>query len=376
MSLAHPASPVTRFTHHDSTTGDALRAVARPDDLVEAAADILARRHQLPREDAVDLLEQAADDTRPLHEVAEDVVRLGLPLISTQVELSTESGPSPLRATGAPGGGPATAGTRTTGTTGTAGGGQATGATRAVSGIRATGATRAAGTTGTTRGPGAIPVAPRDEVPIPAGRPGQPSIRPLEVALIRLLEVLAETATLPQLLESVCALAVDLVDECDCAGLILLRDGAPATMAASDERARRIDEAQYRDAQGPYLEAMLKDGLVHVGDVQRRSTDLAWHRAAGDAGITAAVSLPIGTGADTVAILNLYTGRCARWPAPSMAEMQRFTGYAASAITLAHDLGSDDGAAAERHGTGPARRTRRASDPSARSRAKVAVRQG
>jgi len=59
--------------------------------------------------------------------------------------------------------------------------------------------------------------------------------------------------------EAVCATAVELVDGCDHASLMLRRGGRIETVAASDDVARRIDELEKELGQGPCLDAIDED---------------------------------------------------------------------------------------------------------------------
>jgi hypothetical protein len=59
--------------------------------------------------------------------------------------------------------------------------------------------------------------------------------------------------------EAVCMTAVELVDGCDHASLMLRRSGRVETVAASDEVARRIDELEKALGEGPCLDAIDDD---------------------------------------------------------------------------------------------------------------------
>jgi hypothetical protein len=56
--------------------------------------------------------------------------------------------------------------------------------------------------------------------------------------------------------EAVCTTAVELVDGCDHASLMLRRSGRVETVAASDDVARRIDELERALGEGPCLDAI------------------------------------------------------------------------------------------------------------------------
>ena len=59
--------------------------------------------------------------------------------------------------------------------------------------------------------------------------------------------------------DAVCSTAVELVDGCDHASLMLRRGGRVETVAASDDVARRIDELEKELGQGPCLDAIDED---------------------------------------------------------------------------------------------------------------------
>ena len=59
--------------------------------------------------------------------------------------------------------------------------------------------------------------------------------------------------------EALCHSAVELVDGCDHASLMLRRGGRVDTVAASDEIARRIDELEKALGEGPCLDAIDED---------------------------------------------------------------------------------------------------------------------
>lgn len=56
--------------------------------------------------------------------------------------------------------------------------------------------------------------------------------------------------------DAVCRSAVEMVDGCDHASVMLRRNGRTRTVAASDEVARRIDELEHEIGEGPCLDAI------------------------------------------------------------------------------------------------------------------------
>jgi len=59
--------------------------------------------------------------------------------------------------------------------------------------------------------------------------------------------------------ESLCRSAVELVDGCDHASLMLRKNGRAVTVAASDEIARQVDQMEQQFNEGPCLDAMDDD---------------------------------------------------------------------------------------------------------------------
>jgi GAF domain-containing protein len=163
----------------------------------------------------------------------------------------------------------------------------------------------------------------------------------------RLLDLLAETTTLPDLLDGICELTVEVVPGCTTASLTLLRDGVPATVASYDESAERVDQTQYTAGAGPCLEAARSDRLVVVEDVAAAGAMESWRRAAQDAGLRAMLSVPVPAGADFAAALNVYTDR-AGWPGAGVAAAETLATYVGDALTVAYRL--HDAESARRRG--------------------------
>nr|WP_269328373.1 GAF domain-containing protein [Kineosporia mesophila] len=157
-----------------------------------------------------------------------------------------------------------------------------------------------------------------------------------ESAAGRLLDLLIETPDLNDLLGAAADLAVESLPGCDYASITVIRDGAPATVASSDERAAKIDELQYNHGQGPCLQAARTDQVVQVPDLSSTTWDLPWKDAAAAIGIHSALALPIASDADIAAALNLFSTRPGAWPASTQAMGEELALYIGSAITLAY----------------------------------------
>jgi GAF domain-containing protein len=255
-----------------SSVGENLHLIAEPDNMVEAAVDILAVRHQLSREEAAELLTQATDRSRPLAQVAEDVVLLGLPSLPAHFELR----PDP-------------------------------------------------------RGePSAIQISP-DKEPFVAEEVS-------DTIATALLARLADTVTVSDVLAAISELATDLVPGCEAAAVTVLRDGAPATVASTDDRARSVEETQFRHGTGPYLRAAQTQRLVHIDDLSSVSGDEAWAQVARESGFAAVLVIPITMNANTVATMSLYAHRIGDWSRRSRAAAQTLGHHAGNALAVVQRL--------------------------------------
>jgi len=174
----------------------------------------------------------------------------------------------------------------------------------------------------------------------------------------RLLDLLVEGTALEELLEAVADLAVETVPGCESASVTVIREGVPATVGFSDERATIVDRAQYAAGVGPCLQAARADDVVKVdvatavndlattgGDVATADGGLAtadgeeaWRRVARALGITATLSVGIPAAMDIPAALNLHTGREAGWPTEALDAADFLATYAGDAITLLYRL--------------------------------------
>jgi hypothetical protein len=166
----------------------------------------------------------------------------------------------------------------------------------------------------------------------------------------RLLDLLVDMTTVEHLLQGICELAVEAVPDCESASITLIRRAGPVTAAASDQRARTIDEAQYSDGDGPALRAARMDADILVDlDVldlaaQIQVTDdgvraaPTWRQLGRNAGISSVVSMPIPATAELRAGLNLYTGRRRGWRPESLSIADALVTYAGDAITIGQRL--------------------------------------
>jgi GAF domain-containing protein len=113
----------------------------------------------------------------------------------------------------------------------------------------------------------------------------------------------------PHTLQRLVDIAPDFFDSCDYVGVSVVQKGTITTPAASNERLRVVDEAQYSLGEGPCREAIRTEPSVAVGDLE---TDPRWPRwgqlMVRELGVRSSLSFRLFTGHDeTWGALNVYS---------------------------------------------------------------------
>ncbi|KRE81675.1 GAF and ANTAR domain-containing protein [Arthrobacter sp. Soil763] len=124
-------------------------------------------------------------------------------------------------------------------------------------------------------------------------------------------------------------------DEVLC-GITLLRDRKAATIGWSSESARKVDEIQYRLAQGPCLTAALEEREVYVPDLfdeDRWGPDYA--EAVAAHGLRSVLSLPFHLQGEAQAALNLYSTAPRKFDGEVAARARDFTREISQALRMA-----------------------------------------
>jgi GAF domain-containing protein len=162
---------------------------------------------------------------------------------------------------------------------------------------------------------------------------------PTDVLMLRqratLSQRLAGVTTVPDVLAVVTELALQIVPGSAAACLTVVREGAAAVVAASHPHAQHVEEAQFREGRGPYLQAVRTQRPVCIDDVRSGPADGAWARAVIEAGFRGVLTVPVATAADTVATLSLYTRSLDGWPETSLIVAAELAHRAGHGITVA-----------------------------------------
>jgi hypothetical protein len=131
--------------------------------------------------------------------------------------------------------------------------------------------------------------------------------KPLARCLIDLADTPDDAAGVQAQLVTVALLVADRVEAADYASVTTLAGDGYATVAASSELARAVDDAQYSSDAGPCLDSVDTGTPVAVPDIGTAMRWPGFREQALAMGLRASLSIPLfaGSGA-TLAALNLY----------------------------------------------------------------------
>jgi transcriptional regulator with GAF, ATPase, and Fis domain len=139
----------------------------------------------------------------------------------------------------------------------------------------------------------------------------QPTDPGVAAALATMARDLLSQPTVEETIERVVAHAVDLVDGCEAAGILVVRDGEVHTLAATHALARESDRVQGELGEGPCLNATIDEEQVfRIADMAAAAD--RWPRyapAACELGIGSAMGFLLFTDEENLGALNLYSSR-------------------------------------------------------------------
>ena len=119
--------------------------------------------------------------------------------------------------------------------------------------------------------------------------------------------LIAEDVDLVATLEGVAAAGCALLDACDAASITIIQRGRPLTVAATDDLAAQLDQAQYDIDAGPCVDAARNEELIVVPRVVEERRWPLFAEAAQRSGVGSALSVPLLSPApDTFGGFNCY----------------------------------------------------------------------
>lgn len=153
-----------------------------------------------------------------------------------------------------------------------------------------------------------------------------------------------------------CELAVELVESCDHASIVLRsRRGRFSTAAASSPLAERYDALQVETGEGPALETAGSSEVCRSNDVARDPRWPAWGPRAAELGARSLVSVQLTAGGPTaLGSINLYSHRINAWDEQGYDLALLFATHAALALDAAHVITGLRAALGNRHQIGVA----------------------
>jgi GAF domain-containing protein len=150
--------------------------------------------------------------------------------------------------------------------------------------------------------------------------------------LSRVTRLLKTQRTLPAQLEAVVGIVKRVVPSCDAAGIVLLVDGEPTSVAVTDRLTIEIDLVQYRTGEGPCLSALNEGDVVRIDILERDSTFTRFAPGAIDRGLRSVLSTPLSANGRTVGALNMYSTRANAFDERTEEAVRPMAEYAGHAI--------------------------------------------
>ncbi|HEY8722218.1 GAF and ANTAR domain-containing protein [Pengzhenrongella sp.] len=169
-----------------------------------------------------------------------------------------------------------------------------------------------------------------------------PSNRAARRAARELEDLFFSTEVVEDFLTEIVNSAVAVVGGDVSAAVTLSRNGRPATLAYSDARAARYDQAQYSHHAGPSLTAMRVREIVLIEDLTRGETFSEYRLRALALGVRSALSVPLDARNHCVGVLNLYSRHAYAFGPSEQSEVRRFADEVSRVLSLtlrlAHDI--------------------------------------
>jgi GAF domain-containing protein len=171
--------------------------------------------------------------------------------------------------------------------------------------------------------------------------------------LSRVTRLLRTQRSLPAKLEAIVAIVKRTITNCDGAGVCLLVQGEPTSIAVSDRLTIEIDLVQYQTGQGPCLQAINDGHTVRIDILERDSRFERFAPGALDRGINSVLSAPLDAHGRTVGALNMYSAQESAFDASTEEAVRPLADYAAEAIATsplyAYSLEMVDGLVEDLH---------------------------
>ena len=159
-----------------------------------------------------------------------------------------------------------------------------------------------------------------------------------ESALERVADIareLADTDGLDETLQRVVDLAMDYIEPCDGATLMVVNGGSVTTPASTGADANAADLAQFETGEGPCLSAMRDHETVTMEDIADDDRWPRWRDKVADLGWGSMIGLRLFVAEDTMGALDLYSRRPSAFDNHDEALARVFASHASVAMKAA-----------------------------------------
>ncbi len=150
--------------------------------------------------------------------------------------------------------------------------------------------------------------------------------------LSRVTKLLKTQRTLPAQLEAVVGIVKRTVPSCDAAGIVLLVDGEPTSVAVTDRLTIEIDLVQYQTGEGPCLSALREGDVVRIDILEKDLQFTRFAPGAIDRGVQSVLSTPLDVNGRCVGALNMYSMQANAFDVRTSEVVRPMAEYAGQAI--------------------------------------------
>jgi GAF domain-containing protein len=142
-------------------------------------------------------------------------------------------------------------------------------------------------------------------------------------------------------LQRVVESAVELIENCETAGITLAeRDGKVSTSAFTGDVHRRLDELQQELGEGPCLDAVWREPVVHVRDLAEEQRWPTWSaRAVDEVGTRSMLCVQLFTNEDRVGAMNLFSSHPDAFDEAAIEAAVGIAAHASVAVGAAEHIG-------------------------------------
>jgi len=161
-----------------------------------------------------------------------------------------------------------------------------------------------------------------------------------ERILAEVASALFSAGTVQGTLQKIVDLAERAVEGCEAAGIMLVDEGVPSTMAASTELAERVDRMQVDSGEGPCLDACRESRTIYAVDLLDDDRWPTFAVSAVSAGVRSVLAFSLSP--DLPSALNLYAALPAAFGSTDRAQGQLFATLARLALDTAEERASGE----------------------------------